>query len=434
MGPALAPIGARLLGGGWLDRWRVGIGAAVLLVMQVVGLTFFVIGTHGWVVPVTKPTTTDFVSFYAAGRLADAGSPALAYDRAAHRAAEERATGPGINYEYFNYPPVYILPFTVLARLPYLVAFVLFEAATLALYLFVGARILGERSGAALCALGAVPIVFWNVGLGQNGFLTAALFGAATLIIDRRPVAAGLLFGALCYKPQFGLLLPLALAAAGEWRAFAAAAAAVAALVLLSLALFGVATWQAFLGTAAASHALYESGQILFGGMANTFGAARLVGLGVTLAYALQALVSLAAAGAVVIVWRRPLPLPTRAAVLASAALVAAPLSLLYDLLLGVVAAAWLVRGRDSPAAAGWEKNALALLYLAILGGPRFFANWRVPVYSLAALALFALAAGRARRELALRAAMAGTGSPRARTGESRAAPRARSRPGSPAR
>ena len=68
-----------------------------------------VAGTHGWIVPLDKPTTTDFVSFYAAGKLADAGTPALAYDQAAHLAAEEAITAPGIRYQYFNYPPVFLM-------------------------------------------------------------------------------------------------------------------------------------------------------------------------------------------------------------------------------------------------------------------------------------------------------------------------------------
>jgi len=42
-------------------------------------------------------------------------------------------------------------------------------------------------------------------------------------LLERRPVAAGLLFGLLCYKPHFGLLVPVALASGGYWRSFAAA-------------------------------------------------------------------------------------------------------------------------------------------------------------------------------------------------------------------
>jgi len=389
------------MSGAWLDRRRIRAAAIILLVLQLGALLFIAAGTQGWIVKLDKPTTTDFVSFYAAGVLADAGAPALAYDHAAHLSAEERVTGAGIEYQFFNYPPVYLLPFAALATLPYLAAFYVFEIGTLLLYLVVASRILGERSLTALVVLLGFPMVFWNFGLGQNGFLTAALFGAATLLIDRRPVVAGLLFGALCYKPHFALLVPLALAAIGQWRAIAAGAASAAGFVLLSVVLFGTDTWDAWLATAGTSPAMYGSGRILFAGMANTFGAARLIGAGIGLSYALQAVASLVAAALVVVVWRRHLSLPTRAATLAAASLVAAPLSLLYDLMLGVIAAAWLVRDRDAPAAAPWEKIVLAAIYLILLDGRGLAERFDVPVFPLAAFAVLAIAAARAWREMA---------------------------------
>jgi hypothetical protein len=194
-------------------------------------------------------------------------------------------------------------------------------------------------------------------------------------------------------------VVPVARAAAGQGRAIAAAGASAAALVLASLVLFGAGTWQGFLATVVASPAMYESGRILFAGMANSFGAARLLGAGATLAYALQAAASLVAAGVVVVVWRRPLSLPTRAATLAAASLVAAPLALLYDLMLGVIAAAWLVRDANSPSAWPWQKLALAALFLLLLDGRGLSQSWHVPVFPLAAVALLAIAGARARRE-----------------------------------
>jgi alpha-1,2-mannosyltransferase len=393
---------ARLRDGSWFDRRHVRAGAIILLLVQLAAFLFIVAGTHGWIVPLTRPTTTDFVSFYAAGKLADAGTPALAYDHAAHLKVEEQATSPGIEYEFFNYPPVYQLVFTVLAPLPYLVAFLLFEGATLALWLFVGRRILDERGTTAAVALAAFPIVFWNFGLGQNAFLTAALFGAATLQLERRPIVAGMLFGALCYKPQFGLLLPFALAAGGYWRTIAAAAATVVALVLLSVLVLGADTWHAFLATAGASPAMYQSGRVLFAGMANPFGAMRLLGADPPVAYVVQIAASLSALVLVVAVWRARLSLPTRAAVLAAATLVAAPLSLLYDLMLAAVAGCWLIRDRASPAAAGWERTVLVALYVILLDGRGIAEALHVPAFPLAALALLAIAVARAWREAAL--------------------------------
>src|SRR5207248_10536536 len=139
----------------------------------------------------------------------------------------------------FNYPPVYLILCAALAQLPYLVAFVAFIAVTLLLYLAVARHILDDGSGTALIALLAFPMVFWTIGLGQNAFLTAALFGLATLWIDCRPLVAGLLFGLLCYKPHFGLSVPIALAPGGYWRSFAAAAVRAGALILGSLLPFG---------------------------------------------------------------------------------------------------------------------------------------------------------------------------------------------------
>ena len=128
-----------------MERRRVFLLCKILLAVEVAFFLFLAAGTYGLIVPLRKPTSTDFVSFYAAGKLADAGTPALAYDRAAHYAAEERATAPGITYNFFYYPPVFLLLCAALARLPYLTAFVVFEATTLGLYLLVVRRILGER-------------------------------------------------------------------------------------------------------------------------------------------------------------------------------------------------------------------------------------------------------------------------------------------------
>ena len=51
------------------------------------------------------------------------------------------------------------------------------------------------------------------------------LLGGALVSLDRRPLIAGILFGLMAYKPQFGLMIPIALAAGGYWRSFSAAAA-----------------------------------------------------------------------------------------------------------------------------------------------------------------------------------------------------------------
>jgi len=385
---------SRLLGDAF-GRDRILAYSTVLLALELGVFAFLVAGTHGWVVPLTQPNTTDFASFYAAGSLADAGAPQLAYDQARHHAAEERATAAGIEYQFFYYPPVFLLLCAALARLPYMAAFVLFEAATLVLYLLVGRTILGGHDRAALIPLLAFPAVFWTLGLGQNAFLTAALFGAATFCVDRRPAVAGVLFGALCYKPHFALLVPVALAAGRHWRALATAFVSALGLCSASLALFGWETWQAFLSTAARSHATYESGRIAFGGFVSPFGAALLLGGSPPTAYSVQAAATIAAALLVAIVWRRGLCLPIRAATLAAATLVAIPVVLIYDLMLAAIAAAWLMRAGGVAGLATWEKAVLAVLFL-LSSNPRGIAEaWHIPVAPLVALTLVAVIARR---------------------------------------
>jgi hypothetical protein len=396
IGEAVTRTGPRFLYalGAALDRDRVLAYCRVLLAVETAVFLFLVAGTHGLIAPLAGPTSTDFVSFYAAGALADAGTPELAYDQAAHDAAEERATEAGIEYRFFYYPPVFLLLCAALARLPYLAAFLVFEVATLVLCLIVMREILAERDWSAIIPILAVPAAFWTLGLGQNSFLTAALFGAGTLWIDRRPILAGFCFGALCYKPHFALLVPVALLAGRYWRALAAFLGSAAALCGLSVIAFGWQTWQGFVAAAAESHATYASGRINFGGLITPFGGVLLAGGTPNAAYMAQAAATLGAGLLVAFVWRRPLPLPIRGATLAAATLVAVPVALIYDLILAAVAAAWLVS--DPAGVAGWERVALAALFVLSMIPPSLAEACHVPAGPIVALALLALIAVRA--------------------------------------
>ncbi len=217
----------------WLTRERIVAGGQILLLIELTILVLLALWQHGVISDRVTPTSSDFVSFYAAGKLALAHTPGLAYDQAAHFLTEQQFTVTGAPYQYFFYPPVFLLLCAPLAVLPYYVAFYGFEIATLAAFTFTMRQILREPGWSWMGPVLAFPAIFWTFGLGQNAFLTAALFGGFTLLIDRRPSAAGMCLGLLCYKPHFGLLAPVALVAGGLWRPFLVAAATVAGLVLL---------------------------------------------------------------------------------------------------------------------------------------------------------------------------------------------------------
>lgn len=395
-----ADLLTRLRFGAGFGRSRVLAYGGIALALELALFVFLIAGTHGLIVPLQQPTTTDFASFYAAGDLADAGTPALAYDQAAHYAAEQRATAPGINYQFFYYPPIFLMLCAALARLPYLLAFVVFEAATLLFYLSVARKILRDESWAVIVPLLAFPSVFWTLGLGQNAFLTAALFGAALMLVDRRPILSGILFGFLAYKPHFGLLIPIALAAGGRWRSFGAAAGSALALVLMSLLWFGADTWRDYLTLAIGSPATYENGRIDFAGFVSPFGAARLLGTSPVAAYAVQGVAAGLAACFVAYVWRRKLSLPLRAATLAAGTLAAMPVVLLYDLMTAAVAALWLIRAGREQGFLLWEKTGLAALFLVPLFSRDLGTASHVPLAPLALMALLTLIGMRLRHEL----------------------------------
>jgi hypothetical protein len=329
-------------------------------VCELVGFGLLVTGSFG--LGRFRPAQVSFVSFYAAGTLALAGKPELAYNDAARYRAEQTAIHKiSIQNILFLYPPVYLLICAPLALLPYLSAFILFAITTLCLYLFVVRAILREHGWTWLVPVLAFPGVFWTLGFGQNSFLSAALFGAATLLIDTQPIAAGILFAALCYKPTFGLLIPVALIAGRHWTAFTAAVLSTALFIGLSVAVFGWETWHSYLQNLLQS-GTYNPYHVQTLGSITFLSAALLLGLPVQASYLVQITAMLVGGALVVWSWWRNVSLPVRAAALIAGTLIAAPYALLYDMMLATISLAWLIRAGRVSGFLPYE----GMLYLAI--------------------------------------------------------------------
>ena len=376
----------RWLHGGVLRRW-----ALLLLVLQIVAFAFLFAGVHGWIVRLDHPASMDFVSFYAAGVLADQGQAVAAYSRAAHFAAEQAVLSPGIGYQFFLYPPPFLLVCALLARLPWAASFLLFEAGTLLGCLMVLRAVLDVPWRRCLAGLLAFPAVPWVLLLGQNSLMTAGLFGLAMLLLERRPVLAGLLVAGLACKPHFALLVPLAFAAGGCWRAFAAAAVGVLGACALATLLFGVPVWPAWLAAMAASQPELQAGMVgRFGAMVSPYGALRAAGVPHVAALLGQGTGVAGAAAVVGLLWRRRGPLPLRAAALLAAGLVAAPMALFYDLMLALVALCWLVRQGRETGFPPWSRSVMAVCWL-LPGLTLFLGDRHLPVGGLVAPALLLL-------------------------------------------
>ncbi len=248
-----------LRSGDWLTRERVRLIAMALLIASAAGFLFLVVTAHGVIDRQGRPLGTDFSNVYAAGTYVLDGNAAAPFDPPQQFAREQAIFGQATQFYGWHYPPFFLFVAAALAWMPYGLALAVWQAVTLGLYLLTMRAILKapfpETGGAInsdplwlLLAL-AFPAVLINIGHGQNGFLTAALLGGALVVLDRRPIVAGILLGLLVYKPQYGLMIPLVLAVSGRWKCFAAAAATVGLLALATTLTFGVGVWHAFLAS-----------------------------------------------------------------------------------------------------------------------------------------------------------------------------------------
>jgi len=426
----------------WLTPERVRLWAAASLIAALAGLLYILATAQGSIDYQGRPIGTDFSNVYAAGSYVLDSRPDAPFDAASQHARERQIFGDATPFYGWHYPPFFLFIAALLALLPYLPALALWQGVTLAIYLWcIGAIVSSsirplkggsskrsEEAGrvntaprpppdrlrrspsplgggikhlplALLLAI-AFPAVFVNLGHGHNGFLTAALIGFALLLLDVRPIAAGILFGLLAYKPQFGLLIPVVLIATGRWKTFAAAAATVALLVLAATLAFGVEVWPAFLeGSRFTREVVLEAGQTGWHKIQSVFAWARMWGAPVPLAYAVQMLVTLALAVAVTWLWRSTSSAQLKAAGLIFAALLGTPYSLDYDLMVLAPAIAFWASDGLSRGFQRWEKTALAALWILPLIARSVAGATSIPLTAPLLLAAFVLLLHRAASE-----------------------------------
>jgi alpha-1,2-mannosyltransferase len=375
---------------GWLTRERVRAYAIIVLAVEGVALLILVARTYDRFLPIDPPVAFDYVSFYAAGDLTDRGAAALAYDEEVHGQTEKRIyADPRIPYFGFYYPPIYELVCGGLAALPLTPSYLIFMVASGGAYFWVLRRTLCDPVLTA--ALAAFPAAFLTISLGQNSFLTTALMGGALLVLDRRPLLAGMLFGALSYKPHFLVLVPVALIAGRHWLALIATAATAGVLASLSLMVLGSAPWHAWLTTTPLAQSVFATGRVGFYHLVNLFGAVRLIGGSTGLAIGFQATAVIVAIIAVVIVWRGGRNQEIRGVTLIAATLAALPVVLFYDLLLATIAMAWLIREARRDGYLPWEKTILSAMYPVALLCRGIGEKTHVPIGWLVACGLLGL-------------------------------------------
>jgi hypothetical protein len=365
-----------LRSGSWLTRERMRLVGLALLAAFVLGAGFLIATSNGLNDRFGRPLGTDFSNVYAAGSYVLDGEASVPFDPPRQYAREQAIFGQATQFYGWHYPPFFLGLAALLAAMPYWLALIVWQGTTLLLYVLAMRAIVSASPSPAgggiekmwlLFAL-AFPAVFINLGQAHNGFLTAALFGAALVMLVERPILAGVLIGCLAYKPQFGLLIPLVLIATARWRAFASAAVTVAVMTLAVTFAFGIDVWSAFFATGKFTRTVVlEQGGTGWYKIQSVFSWVRMWGGGIALAYAAQAAIALAVAAALCWLWRSRASYPLKAAGLLIGTLLATPYSLDYDLMLLAPAIAYLSIDGFARGFGPYEKTIVAALWIVPL-------------------------------------------------------------------
>ncbi len=370
----------------WLDGGRVR-GYAVIVGLASLALLansyFKAMGTEG----------TDFLAFWGAGHVTVAGDAAAAYDLAVQ---EQVQTGTGSEgwFAFVN-PPPFLFVAAPFGALPFPLAWIAFVLVTYALWAWAAIAAFPRLWPIALVFPGALIAA----GHAQTGLLTGALLVGAASLLDKRPLIAGVLIGALIIKPHLALLLPFWLAAGGRWRAFVAAAGSVLALIGASWLAFGSETLLAYTTSWQASALIMASDDPEFYlRMATPYSQLRAF-MPAAGALAINAALALVLIALAMLSWRRFAgdSQASAAFVLAAAAL-ASPYLFNYDLPFLIYPLLWLVQSGLTAGFRPYEKLALVALFVAPYATRAAALPLEINLMPLASLLVLALVWTRAQK------------------------------------
>jgi arabinofuranan 3-O-arabinosyltransferase len=345
------------------------------------------------------PIYRDFTNLFVAGLQALHGETGSIYVPEEFIRAQDLVVGVGHSiFSTWPYPPTYFFILAPLALLPYVTAFLTYGLVTLLGCIAVVYFIV--RRPPAIALVLASPFTVWNFLFGQSGFLTGSLLGASLLALERRPLLAGVFIGCLTYKPQFGILFPVALVAANQWRAFVSAVVTAVVLAGASAFAFGIDAWAAF-----PRELVAEAGETLFvnpddpwGYLQTVYGFVRTFHGSAALAWLCQGMTALVVAVFVWLVWRSPVSYPLKAATLSAAALIVIPRVFAYDMAAIAIPVAFLAKDQMCRGLLKGEQTIALALFVASLS--IIPSAGKAPVGALILLTLLAMILRRALRHV----------------------------------
>ena len=384
----------KLADGSWLTPQRKRLaailsGAATLLVLGYLFAT-----ATGTIDRFGRPLGTDFSNVWTAGRMVLEGRAAEAWEWGPHYRVQQQVHGAEVPFYGWHYPPPFLLLASLLALLPYVPALLLWQASTLAAVVLLLRKIVPDRR-TMLFGL-AAPVVLVCLSHGHNGFLTAALLGGGLLLLDRKPVVAGVLLGCLVYKPQLAIVIPPLLLVAGNWRAIAGASLSAGMLIAATLLLWGLPVWQAFLDSLPLTReVVLESGATGWHKIQSPFAMIRMWGGDLPASYGVQIFATGSALAVTLWLTKRAQPAQRNAAAIATA-LISTPYVLDYDFVPLGIAVAFLVADGIRRGFLSYEKSLYAFVWLAPLFARQLAEAALLPVGQATAVIVLVLAARRA--------------------------------------
>jgi hypothetical protein len=328
---------------------------ALLGALAAVALAIAFYRATDWTAPFPRDATglaigRDFFNFWMAGHAAHAPDPGRYYDLEAYNRALADVIGHGYPPQTWSYPPSQLLIAAPFGGLGYRLALLIWTMAGAAAAYFSLRRI--DRRMAAFVF--AAPAATFAVMSGQSSLIATALLLGGLAMLERRPLAAGLLFGLISLKPQLALLLPVALIAGRHWRCLAGAAATTLIVIAATTALYGLEVWRDYfaLGLPAQNAVLANTAILATESMPTVFMNLHRAGLGYAAAMTMQMVAAGAAAAAVFWGWRRPGEATVKYALLLAGSVTATPYLMAYDTLPLAAAGLWLL-AREVPDARG---------------------------------------------------------------------------------
>jgi hypothetical protein len=286
---------------------------------------------------INKYIGTEFRMFWTASYMALHGEFSDIYNNDKFEAAETRLAGTKKGHVWL-YPPTFLLIVLPLSLLPYLPSMAIWLAVTLSSYLLILRRICPQPY--VILWMVFFPGLGSNLVVGHNGFLSGALLGGGLLFINSSPILAGILFGLCFYKPQLGILIPLALLAGRRWNILGITAGSAAVIGILSALLFGPETWLEFCRNLPNAAKLTDD-PWFWDRMPTIYAALRAAGSGALISWTLQGIMMLGVMAGVYWVWSGKASAASRASILILGILLFTRYAFIYDYTILAIPLAW---------------------------------------------------------------------------------------------